>query len=78
MRTHRLNIVFSDDVARELREIIPEGKRSQVVNEATRKELQRIKRKGEFENLLRLRKGASKVPPGEIVKVLRELRRGRQ
>lgn len=75
MRTQRININFPDAVARELKEVVPEGERSKVVSEATRKELQRIKRKGAFAELVKLRKTTRKLAPGEIARTLQHARR---
>jgi hypothetical protein len=41
----RCNFLIEESVSRDLAELVPVGKRSQVVNEALRKELEIIRRK---------------------------------
>jgi hypothetical protein len=75
--TQRININFPDDVAEDLKRLVPEGQRSSVVVEATRRELERIRRKGAYESLLDLRRSAQTVPAGDVLNTLRKIRRAR-
>lgn len=75
MSTQRINISFPDDLAEQLKALVPEGERSRVVSEATRKELERLQRKGAYERLLALRKTAKRLGRGEVVETLRIIRR---
>jgi hypothetical protein len=43
--SRKLNFLIEEALCRELEELVPSGKRSQVVNEALRKELERIRRR---------------------------------
>jgi hypothetical protein len=47
----KLNFLIEEAVCRELEQLVPSGKRSQVVNEALRKELERIRRSQAVEKL---------------------------
>jgi Arc/MetJ-type ribon-helix-helix transcriptional regulator len=43
--SRKLNFLIEEALCRELEQLVPSGKRSQVVNDALRKELERIRRK---------------------------------
>ncbi|NTV42093.1 MAG: hypothetical protein HGA63_02225 [Syntrophobacteraceae bacterium] len=43
--SRKLNFMIEEALCRELEQLVPSGKRSQVVNDALRKELERIRRR---------------------------------
>ncbi len=48
----KLNFLIEEGLCRDLETLVPAGKRSKVVNEALRKELESIRRKRSIEKLL--------------------------
>jgi hypothetical protein len=48
----KINFLIEEDVARQLESLIPAGKRSRIVNEALRRELELVKRKSAVNELL--------------------------
>lgn len=68
----KLNFMISDDVAAELEKLVPPGKRSRVVNEAIRKELERIRRESLTERLHVLREEGPVYGAGEVAAQLRK------
>jgi hypothetical protein len=48
----KLNFLIEEELCRDLEMLVPAGKRSKVVNEALRKELESIRRKRSVEQLL--------------------------
>lgn len=50
--SRKINFLIEEDVAQEMESLIPTGKRSKVVNEALRKELELIKRKSAVDRIL--------------------------
>ncbi len=48
----KLNFLIEDEICREMERIVPTGKRSRVVNDALRKELELLRRKSAVEQLL--------------------------
>jgi len=48
----KLNFLIEEELCRDLEMLVPAGKRSKVVNEALRKELESIRRKRSVEKLL--------------------------
>lgn len=75
MSAVKSNFVLDEKVKEDLETLVPSGKRSQVVNEAIKKELLRIKRKKLTERLMSLRSKGPKIPMKEIKKALEEDRR---
>ncbi|OGY21871.1 MAG: hypothetical protein A2126_00630 [Candidatus Woykebacteria bacterium GWB1_45_5] len=67
----RINIIFPKQVAEKLRRI-PVGSRSQLVAAAAEKVLEEKRKAGIYERLLELRKNQNPLPPGTIVKWVRE------
>jgi hypothetical protein len=63
--------MISDDVAKELEKLVPAGKRSRVVNEAIRKELERLSRESLTERLHVLRESGPFYGASEIASDLR-------
>ena len=55
----KLNFLIEEGVCRDLERLVPAGKRSRMVNEALRKELELLRRKSAVEQLL-----ASSSPEG--------------
>ncbi|MDY6909374.1 MAG: hypothetical protein SWC40_05450 [Thermodesulfobacteriota bacterium] len=50
-KTRKLNFSIDEDLCRALEELVPSGQRSRVVNEALRRELDRIRRQRAVEEL---------------------------
>jgi hypothetical protein len=48
----KLNFLIEESICRDLESLVPAGKRSKVVNEALRKELELLRRKSAVEQLL--------------------------
>ena len=65
----RVNFLIEETLSRELAELVPAGKRSQVVNEALRKELEIIRRKAAISRLVSGSKG-KRLSTREIVSAL--------
>ena len=70
----RVNFLIEETLSRELAELVPAGKRSQVVNEALRKELEIIRRKAAISRLVSGSKG-KRLSTREIVSALEKDRR---
>ncbi len=68
----KLNFMLSEEVAEELEKLVPAGKRSRVVNEAIRKELERIRRESLTERLHLLRETGPIYKTAEIAADLRK------
>ena len=67
----KLNVSIDDTVRAELFRLVPPRRRSQVVNEALRKELLRRRRKQATELVRRLRKRSATMTSIEIQAVVR-------
>ena len=70
--TKILNFLIEDSILKNLEELVPAGKRSKVVNEALRKELEIIRRKKAVETLLARSSEGHKLSTHEIVEKLAE------
>ena len=70
----KLNFLIEESICRELEQLIPSGRRSQVVNEALRKELERIRKKQAVE---RISESASEGKRLSTRNILDELARDR-
>jgi len=70
----RVNFLIEESLSRDLAELVPAGKRSQVVNEALRKELEIIRRKAAISRLVSGSKG-KRLSTREIVSALEKDRR---
>lgn len=57
----KMNFLIEESICRDLERLAPPGKRSQVVNEATRKELERISRRNAVEMLIESSSECSRV-----------------
>jgi metal-responsive CopG/Arc/MetJ family transcriptional regulator len=71
----KLNVSIDEQVKEELFRLVPPRRRSQVVNEALRKELLRRKRDHVTQTLRGLRKRSATVSGEEIMAVVRRDRR---
>ncbi|MGQ0666952.1 MAG: hypothetical protein ACT4O4_07960 [Nitrospiraceae bacterium] len=67
----KLNVSIDENVREELFKLVPPRRRSQVVNEALRKELLRRRREQATEVVRRLRKRSATMTSGEILAVVR-------
>lgn len=64
--------MIAEEVAKQLEELVPPGKRSKVVNEAIMKELSAIRRKRLTEKLLKIREKCPVLTTEEIVEAVRK------
>ena len=71
----KLNVSIDDRLREELFKLVPPRRRSQVVNDALRKELLRRKRQHATEIVRRLRKRSATLSEKEIVEAVRRDRR---
>jgi hypothetical protein len=76
-KARKLNFMIRDDLAKELEELVPPGKRSKVVNEAILKELTAIRRQKLTQRLLAVREKSPSLSTEEIVSTLKQDRRRR-
>jgi len=67
----KVNFVLDDDVKSDLDRLVASGMRSRIINEALRKELLQVKRKGLAMKQDQLRGQTKAVSTSEIVKSLR-------
>jgi hypothetical protein len=67
----KCNFMLKNDVADELEQLVPQGQRSKLVNEAIVKELAHFRRAAQTEKLLELRKLIPKLTTCEIVEAVR-------
>ena len=67
----KLNVSIDDRLREELFKLVPPRRRSQVVNDALRKELLRRKRQHATEIVRRLRKRSATLSEKEIVEAVR-------
>jgi hypothetical protein len=74
----KLNFMIAEDIARELEELVPLGKRSRVVSEAISKELAHIRRQRLTERLMSLRSQGPVIPEAEILASLKKDRARKQ
>ncbi|MGO9016788.1 MAG: hypothetical protein ACLQVJ_00405 [Syntrophobacteraceae bacterium] len=68
--TRKLNFLIEELICRDLEQLVPLGRRSQVVNEALRKELESIRRRKAVEKLIETRSAMQKLSSQEIVQEL--------
>ena len=71
----KLNFLIEKSICQDLEELVPAGKRSKIVNEALRKELETIRRRKAVEKLLGTSSEGNKLLTHEIVEKLTEDRR---
>jgi Arc/MetJ-type ribon-helix-helix transcriptional regulator len=71
----KLNFLIEEELCRDLETLVPAGKRSKVVNEALRKELESIRRKKSVEKLLGSPPAGKEFSNREIIEGLSKDRR---
>ena len=74
--TRKLNFLIEEEICRELEKLIPAGKRSVVVNEALRKELETIRRKITVNKILSSSFEGKRFSNREIIEGLARDRKG--
>ena len=74
-KSRKLNFNIEESIWRELESLVPAGRRSKVVNEALRKELELIRRKNAVERLFSAPKKGKGFSSQEIVEALSKDRR---
>jgi hypothetical protein len=74
--SRKINFIIDKDVAQEMENLVPSGKRSKVVNAALRKELELIKRKSAVSRLLAESGKGQKLSTSAIVAGLSSDREG--
>jgi rRNA-processing protein FCF1 len=72
----KLNFLIEEGICQELERLIPTGKRSIMVNNALRKELESISRKNTIEKLVRLNPKGKRFSNHEIIDGLAKDRKG--
>ena len=65
-----MNFLIDEAICKDLEHLVPPGKRSQVVNEALRKELEHISRRKAVERLIESSSGMKKLSTREIIEEL--------
>ena len=75
--TKKLNFMIRNELAKELEEMVPPGKRSRVVNDAIMKELIAIRRQKLTEKLLSVKQKSPSLSTDEILTAVKEDRRRR-
>jgi Arc/MetJ family transcription regulator len=68
----KVNVSLDEDVRDDLIRLVPPRKRSQVVNEALRKELFRRKRESAMETLQLLRKKTATLSGRDVLRAVRQ------
>lgn len=71
----KINFFIEEDIRKVLDELVPDGQKSKVINEALRKELLRIKREKATGKLMALKSKSTLVSNREIVEALKKDRR---
>jgi hypothetical protein len=74
--SRKVNFLIEKDVVEEMESLVPAGKRSKVVNEALRKELELIKRRAAVGRLLSESSQGRKLSTEAIVSKLSSDRKG--
>ena len=74
-KTRKLNFLIEESICQDLETLVSTGKRSKVVNEALRKELELIRRKEAVEKLLNTSPDGKRFSNREIVDRLTKDRR---
>lgn len=72
--SRKMNFLIEEGIRRDLELLVPPGRRSQVVNEALRRELERISRKIAVEKLIESSSDREKLSTREIVEALAQER----
>jgi hypothetical protein len=71
----KVNIVLDDDVKADLDRLVESGRRSRVINDALRREIQLMRRRAAGGRLDDLRRDTRQVPTADLVKFVRQDRR---
>lgn len=66
----KLNFLIEEGVCRDMERLVPAGKRSKMVNEALRKELELLRRKSAVEQLLASSSGQDGYSHSDILEFL--------
>jgi len=66
----KLNFLIEEAICKDLEQLVPPGKRSQVVNDALRRELERIRRRKAVEELILSTATMKRLSTEEIVEGL--------
>jgi len=74
--SRKMNFLIEEAICKDLEHLVPPGKRSQVVNEALRKELEHISRRKAVEKLMESSSAMKKLSTREIVEELTRERGG--
>ena len=74
----KMNFFVEEDIRKVLDELVPDGQKSKVINEALQKELLRIKREKATGKLMPLKSKGTLVSNKEIVEALKKDRRCRK
>lgn len=72
----KVNFLVEETICNDLERLIPPRERNQVVNDALRKELERIRRKNVVEKLIEASSTMGKLSTRDIVEGLRQDRGG--
>jgi ribosome assembly protein YihI (activator of Der GTPase) len=75
-KSRKLNFLIEEGICRELETLIPAGKRSIVINNALRKELESLRRKSALEKLLSRLPQGKRLSNREIIEGLAKDRKG--
>ena len=68
----KVNIVLDDDVKADLDRLVESGRRSRVVNDALRREIQLMRRRAAAARLDDLRRTTRRVSTTDLVKLVRQ------
>jgi hypothetical protein len=74
-KTRKLNFMIKNELAKELQELVPPGRRSKIVNDAIMKELMTIRRQKLTEKLFAIKQKSPTLSTDEIVAAVNEDRR---
>jgi hypothetical protein len=72
--SRKMNFLIEETICKDLEHLVPPGKRSRVVNEALRKELEHISRRAAVEKLMESSSGMKRLSTREIVEELTQER----
>lgn len=68
----KVNIVLDDDVKADLDRLVESGRRSRVINDALRREIQLMRRRAAGARLDDLRRGTRRMSATDLVKLVRQ------
>lgn len=74
--SRKMNFLIEEAICKDLENLVPPGKRSRVVNEALRKELEHISRRSAVQKLAESSSDVKKLSTQEIVEELTQDRGG--